>query len=56
MASPDLVLTGAPTGGARWRYKLRLALRVSKSHDEPLDVATFRRCAMFRAITIKADA
>ena len=35
---------------------LRLALRVSKSHDEPLDVATFRRCAMFRAITIKADA
>ena len=35
---------------------LRLALRVSKSHEEPLDVATFRRCAMFRAITIKADA
>ena len=35
---------------------LRLALRVSNSHGEPLDVATFRRCAMFRAITIKADA
>ncbi|RAR49539.1 UNVERIFIED_CONTAM: ATPase family protein associated with various cellular activities (AAA) [Acidovorax defluvii] len=35
---------------------LRLALRVSKAHGEPLDVATFRRCAMFRAITMKAEA
>ncbi|CAN7638520.1 ATP-binding protein [Acidovorax sp. LjRoot129] len=34
---------------------LRLALRVSKAHGDPLDVATFRRCAMFRAITMKAD-
>lgn len=31
---------------------LRLALRVSKSANEPLTLETFRRCAMFRAIEI----
>jgi hypothetical protein len=31
---------------------LRLALRVSKSSNEPLSIETFRRCAMFRAIEI----
>jgi len=31
---------------------LRLALRVSRKHDEPLTIDVFRRCAMFRAIEI----
>lgn len=31
---------------------LRLALRVSKAQNEPLELEVFRRCAMFRAITI----
>lgn len=30
----------------------RLALRVSKAHQEPLTLNTFRRCAMFRAVKI----
>lgn len=32
---------------------LRLALRVAAAHKEPLTLATFRRCAMFRAIKMK---
>lgn len=32
----------------------RLALRISKGHDEPLTIDTFRRCAMFRAIEMAA--
>jgi len=31
---------------------LRLALRVSKSNDEPLSIETFKMCAMFRAVEI----
>lgn len=33
----------------------RLALRVAGSHNEPLSLDTFRRCAMFRAIKIQSD-
>lgn len=32
---------------------LRLALRVAAAHNEPLTLATFRRCAMFRAIKMQ---
>jgi hypothetical protein len=32
---------------------LRLALRVAAAHKEPLTLATFRRCAMFRAIKMQ---
>lgn len=35
---------------------LRLALRVSNSKSQPLDIETFRRCAMFRAVTMKNEA
>lgn len=31
----------------------RLALRVSKTRQEPLELETFRRCAMFRAVNMK---
>jgi hypothetical protein len=34
---------------------LRLALRVSTKRTEPLDLDTFRRCAMFRAIEMKPN-
>lgn len=34
----------------------RLALRVSEAHKEPLTLSTFRRCAMFRAIKMQAEA
>lgn len=34
---------------------LRLALRVSISQKQPLDLEVFRRCAMFRAIKIAED-
>lgn len=33
----------------------RLALRVAAAHKEALTLETFRRCAMFRAITMKAS-
>jgi ATPase family associated with various cellular activities (AAA) len=32
----------------------RLALRVAKAHNEELSIGVFRRCAMFRAIKMKA--
>ncbi|MFC7461041.1 AAA family ATPase [Hydrogenophaga defluvii] len=35
---------------------LRLALRVAVAHKEPLTLATFRRCAMFRAIKMQETA
>lgn len=34
---------------------LRLALRVSVAHKEELTLATFRRCAMFRAIKMRGS-
>lgn len=34
---------------------LRLALRVSRQHVEPLDIEVFRRCAMFRAIKMAEE-
>lgn len=34
---------------------LRLALRVAAGQKEELSIEVFRRCAMFRAITMKAD-
>jgi hypothetical protein len=34
----------------------RLALRVSAKHQEPLSIDVFRRCAMFRAIKMTAEA
>lgn len=34
---------------------LRLALRVSAAQNEELTLATFRRCAMFRAIKMRAE-
>lgn len=33
----------------------RLALRFSLAQQAPLDIETFRRCAMFRAITMRQD-
>ena len=33
----------------------RLALRVAKGRNETLTLGTFRRCAMFRAIDMKAE-
>lgn len=35
---------------------LRLALRVAKAQEQPLELEVFRRCAMFRAIQIAPTA
>lgn len=46
----DLLTHLPKTSGRDVKMLLRLALRVSKGHDEPLSLDLFRRCSMFRAI------
>ena len=56
MASPDLVLTGAPSGGARWRYKLRLALREPTTMIAIVMALLFAYLIVVPILSILADA
>lgn len=56
MASSDALLTPAPVGGARWRYRLRLALREPTTVIAILMAALFAYLIVVPILSILADA
>lgn len=56
MALPDLALAGAPAGGARWRYKLRLAMREPTTMIAIVMAALFAYLIVVPILSILADA